>query len=180
MRLSSRPLLAGLAGALLFAACHTSSEPELSLSGPEPVKTDSVSYRLVRGEGEYRAHVTASYTNRTSAPVHFQRCGSGSALPMFDITRTGPDSTRQIFVDWAWACVGGVPIGTVPPGSSITVRVPFGSVDQPGMFPPLKPEDMVGLFRIYLALCAGSPTSSDHCVLLPPAQRQSNAFRVYF
>lgn len=181
-RLSRLPAnrAATLIFALLFVACHTSTEPELSLSGPEPVKTDAVSYRLVRGEGEYRTYVTATYRNATTAPVHFARCNGEHQLPMYYVARTGPDSTRTFHVDWAWACVGGVPVGSIPPGARVTVQVSFGSIDQPGMFPPLKPEDLVGLFRIYMTLCVGSPPTSDQCVLLPPAQRQSNAFWIHY
>ena len=99
---------------------------------------------------------------------------------MSGVGRTGPDSSRAFFVDYAWACVGGVPRGTIAPGESIAVRVPFGSVDQPSMQPPLRAEELVGLFRIYLTFCANYSTDSDNCELLPIAERRSNAFLVYY
>jgi hypothetical protein len=99
---------------------------------------------------------------------------------MFGMSRTGADSTRRFFVDWAWACVGGVPTGVIAPGDSVTVRAPFGSVDQPNMQPPLQAEELVGLFRIYLHLCAKYDSDSDECELLPASERRSNAFLVHY
>lgn len=145
-----------------------------------PVQTDSLSYRLVRRPGEYRAYVVATYRNTTGAPVYFKRCTMEAPLPMFDMGRTGADSTRDFFVDWAWACVGGVPTGVLAPGASVTVRVPFGSVDQPNMQPPLRAEELVGVFRIYLSLCTQYLADSDDCVASPVAERRSNAFLVHY
>jgi hypothetical protein len=145
-----------------------------------PVQTDSLSYTLKRFPGEHRAYVIATYQNTTPSPVYFKRCNSTSSTPMFGIARTGPDSTRAFFADWAWACVGGVPTGAIAPGERVTVQVSFGSVDQPNMQPPLKPEDMVGTFRIHLILCSKFSGDSDYCEVMPRDQRQSNAFVVHY
>lgn len=145
-----------------------------------PVQTDSLSYGLVRRPGEYRAFVLATYRNSTSTPVYFARCGGRDTLPMFSIGRTGTDSLRRHFIDWAWACVGGVPTGVLAPGLSVTVRVPLGSIDQPNMQPPLRPEDLVGQFRVELSLCASNVSDSDSCTPVPQAARRSNAFVVHY
>jgi len=99
---------------------------------------------------------------------------------MFSIGRTGTDSLRRHFIDWAWACVGGVPTGVLAPGLSVTVRVPLGSIDQPNMQPPLRPEDLVGQFRVALSLCASNVSDSDSCTPVPQAARRSNAFVVHY
>jgi len=174
--------------ACLSAAVIGCSGPESS-TGPvggahsrdaSPVQTDSLLYHLRRNPGEYRAYVTATYRNISSAPVYFARCGPGATGPMFSIRRTGADSTRTFFVDWAWACVGGAPTGTLNPGDSTVMRVAFGSVDQPGMMPPLQPGDLVGEFRIELILCAQYVADSDDCTPAPQSQRSSNAFSVRY
>jgi hypothetical protein len=145
-----------------------------------PVQTDSLVYVLRRSQFEYRAIVNARYTNRTGAPIYFQRCTSDHTTPMFWMMRVGADSTRRFFVDWSWPCVGGVPAGAVMPGESMTVAVPFGSMDQPTMQPPLQPQDMVGLFRIYLTLCTLAVNSEQCSSVLPLQERLSNAFEIKF
>lgn len=91
-----------------------------------PVQTDSLAYRLAREPEGYRAHVTATYTNRSGAPVYFARCNSRETTPMYLVKRTGADSARRSFADGAWACVGRVPAGAIAPGSSVSVRVAGG------------------------------------------------------
>lgn len=145
-----------------------------------PVQTDSLSYGLVRRPGEYRAYVLATYRNTTSTPVYFARCGGRDTYPMFGIARTGADSLRRYFSDWAWACVGGVTNGMLAPGMSMTVRVTLGSVDQPSMQPPLRAEDMIGQFRVELSLCASRVSDSERCTPVPQAARRSNAFVVHY
>src|SRR5215207_11200167 len=100
--------------------------------------------------------------------------------PMFGYFRTGPDSARSLFSDTGWACVGGVPHGALAPGESVTVAVRLGALDQRQMTPPLRPEEIVGRMRIWLALCARNGTNTDDCVSLPLTQRQSNAFDVRY
>lgn len=173
---------------VLLAACRTagidSDHADTVAAAPprdsSPVQTDSVSYRLARLPGAYRAWVMATYRNATGSPVYFKRCGGSDTLPMFGIARTGADSASSFFSDWAWACVGLVPTGTLAPGQSVTVRVQFGSVDQPNMQPPLRPEQLVGLFRIELALCETYSADSDRCVAPALAERRSNAFLVHY
>lgn len=168
---------------LVFAACsvYDVADPSaLTERDASPAQTDSLVYHLVRTPGMYRAYVTATYTNNTAAPIHFARCGTGATTPMYGVRRTGPDSTARLFIDWAWACVGGVPTGTLAPGASVTVRVPVGSIDQPNMSPPLKPEDLVGTMRIVFSICKSRAGDSDYCEDVPGAQRQSNAFRVVY
>ncbi|MEP6621919.1 MAG: hypothetical protein ABJE47_21530 [bacterium] len=145
-----------------------------------PVQTDSLSYRLVRGPDEYRAYVVATYRNATPNPVYFARCGLVDSLPMYSIRRSGPDSLRRQFTDWAWGCVGGTPTGVIMPGATASVRVPLGSVDQPNMRPPLKPEDLVGQFRVGMQLCASFVSDSENCAPVPQSARTSNAFIVYY
>lgn len=145
-----------------------------------PAQTDSLVYRLQRLPSEYRAFVTATFTNRSPSSVYFARCNRQSTVPMFGIRRTGADSTRVLFSDFAWACVGGVPTGEIAPGVSVTVRVPVGSVDQAAMQPPLKPEHLVGLMRVTLSLCRQYSADSDYCDPVSDAQRISNAFLVTY
>lgn len=170
--------------ALMLSGCGSDTPFGVDVRIPPrdaaPVQTDALSYTLVRRQGEYRAHVTATLTNTTTEPLHFARCMPGSTTPMYGLRRTGPDSTRTLFSDWAWACVGGVPTGRLLPGQSVSVRVPLGSVDQPNMSPPLRPEHLIGRMRVSVALCAAAVSDSDYCVPLPLAQRESNAFVVTY
>jgi hypothetical protein len=166
--------------ALLSSACGAARIADPSVVRGEPIRTDAVEYHLIRMPGEYRTYVTATYTNRTSQPVYFARCTPADARPMFSVRRTGADSTRTFFTDWAWACVGGVPTGKIDPGASVAVRVPFGSVDQPAMQPPLKAGDLAGTFRIVLSLCRDFVSDSDACAPVGDAERISNAFVVSY
>ena len=170
---------------LLSPACVDGRVPSPLSDGPparddSPVQTDSVVYHLQRRASEYRAYVSATFTNRTASPVYFARCNPESTTPMFGIGRTGADSTKAFFSDIAWACVGGVPTGKIVPGGSAAVRIPIGSVDQPAMQPPLTPEQLVGLLRVNLLLCRRYSEDSDFCDAMPEAQRISNAFLVTY
>ena len=175
---------AALAGALWLGCNDLTVEPTLidPLDGvpvrdASPVQTDSLVYRLVRLPSEYRTYVTATYRNTSGGPVFFDRCGPESVAPMFGVGRTGPDSARPYMQDIAWACVGGVPMGTIANGESVTVRVPVGSLDQPRANPPMQPEDLIGLLRVYFRLCK---VNVENCPQLPLEQRQSNAFLVTY
>jgi hypothetical protein len=145
-----------------------------------PIQTDATSYQLVRGAGEWRAWVTATYRNDGRGPVFYPRCGGGSTGPMFGVVRAGPDSTATFFTNFAFACVGGVPTGTILPRQSVTVRVPLGSVDQPNMQPPLRPEHLVGSARVVLRLCSNYAEDSDYCTPLPRSMSQSNVFLIHY
>jgi hypothetical protein len=168
----------------ISAGCQRSTAPldgnDVPVRDDSPVQTDAMVYRLDRRPSEYRAYVTATFTNNTGSPVYFARCNSESHSPMFGIRRTGPDSTKALFSDFAWACVGGVPTGQILPGGSSTVRVPVGSVDQPAMQPPLKPEELVGLMRVSFLLCRSYSADSDDCAAVPEGERISNAFLVRY
>jgi hypothetical protein len=121
--------------------------------------------------------VKARYTNRTGAPVYFNRCTDEYDTPIFWFFRVGPDSTRTFFVDWRWPCVGSVPAGVIQPGEHITVTARFGSYAQPFMQPPLLLEHLVGRLRIYLSLCA-QPAEIEPCQPLPFEERLTNAFEI--
>lgn len=156
------------------------SPPVQPVWDASPVQTDSLVYTLRRSPGEYRAVVSATYTNRTGASVYFERCTSSYTTPMFRISRTGPDSTRKFFVDWGWGCHGNVPPGVILPGASVAIAARFGSGDQPNMRPALQPEWLVGVFRIYLDLCT-RPEGAAICTdARPPNERVSNAFEVRY
>lgn len=145
-----------------------------------PVRTDETTYSLHRLRGEYQATAIATYVNRTGASVYYARCGDRSPDPLFGVRRTGGDSARRLFSDHMRLCVGGVPTGELRPGDSVSVQVPLGAHDQPTMSPPMRPEDIVGLMRVELELCARYSRDSDSCQLLPLALRQSNAFQVRY
>ena len=147
--------------------------------GREPGAAAAV-YTLTRESGAWRAYALAAYRNTADVPVSFARCMPSDTLPLFSLRRTGADSSRELFVDWAWACVGGASSGVLAPGADIAVRVPLGTVDQPRMRPPLQLEWLVGRMRIELLLCEQPVTDSDDCVPLPQGRRQSNAFEVRF
>lgn len=171
---------------LAFGCRHAANPPtpedlhQVPSRDRSPVQADSLTYKLVRRPDEFRAFVSATYRNTTGAPVYFARCSPRDSLPMFGVGRTGADSMRSFFVDWDWACVGGVPTGIIAPGQSVSVRVAFGSVDQPRMEPPLRSEQLIGVFRIHLSLCRKYSSDSDSCELLPAAERRSNAFLVHY
>lgn len=146
-----------------------------------PVQTDATVYQLRRTTGGYEATAVATYVNQTGAAVYYARCGVGAySGPIFGYRRTGPDSARTLFTDTGWACVGGVPTGTIAPGDSVTVRVRLGAFDQRNMTPPLQAGDIVGQMRVDLELCARYSEDSDACDRLPQAARQSNAFDVRY
>ena len=178
---SFRKKLVPLAAFFLASACAaTGATAPLPLRDGSPVQTDALVYHLQRLRSEYRAYARATFINHTISTVYFARCSRESDTPMFGVRRTGADSTRTLFVDWAWACVGGVPTGQILPGDSVTVRVSLGSVDQPAMQPPLKPEDLVGLMRVDFLLCRKYVTDSDDCDKMPQSARTSNAFLVTY
>ena len=181
-KLLGRSLL-GVASTALGFACvggSATSPDRPPVRDNSPVQTDSVVYHLQRLASEYRAYVVASYVNRTSSAVYFARCNRESTVPMYSIRRTGADSSRTFFTDIFWACVGGVPTGQIAPGDSTMVRVILGSLDQPTMTPPLKPEDLVGLMRVELTLCRTFTADSDYCDPVLAPQRVSNAFLVSY
>jgi hypothetical protein len=101
-----------------------------------------------------------------------------SDTPMYDVRRTGPDSTRSSLVGLAWACVGGVPTGLVPPAGSVTVQARLGGTTSSSATPTTEPEAGLGHFRVVLALCAEAVNDSDLCTPLPMPESQSNAFEV--
>jgi hypothetical protein len=174
-----------LAVLVALSACGAPDSPTAAAASHapwdgSPVQTDSLTYTLRRNASEYRTFVRATYRNATGSPVYFARCTGQDPLPMFFIRRTGPDSTRSFFIDWGWACVGRVPTGIHAPGDSVTVIAPFGSVDQPFMQPPLRPEELVGTFRIQPKLCNKPTADSDHCEASPWESRISNAFTVRY
>jgi hypothetical protein len=177
-----RALLVATCVACCFTACQTVTESSFTVPTRDasPLQTDSVSYKLVRKPHEHSTVIVGTFRNTTELPVYFQRCMPRDSTPMFNIGRTGPDSARSFFVDWAWACVGGVPTGILAPGQSVTIRARVGSVDQPSMQPPLKPGELVGLLRIRLVLCAHFRDDSDDCERLPDPFGRSNAFLVHY
>ena len=145
-----------------------------------PARTDSLIYHLRRGPGEFSADAAVTLRNRTRGPIHYARCMPGEPGPMYGLMRTGPDSGATLFVDWEWACVGGVPNGELMPGDSLVVHVRLGSSDQPQMSPPLRPEHRIGLLRVRFQLCRTRNADSDFCDPVPQAQSQSNAFVVRY
>ena len=176
----SRLMLSLIASVLMGLGCFASAGPTAPVRDNSPVQTDSLVYHLERRPSEYRAYATATFTNNTGSPLYFARCNNESRTPMFGFGRTGPDSAKSLFSDFAWACVGGVPTGQIPPGATTTVRVPLGSMDQPTMQPPLKPEQLVGLMRVTLMLCRHYSADSDDCDAIPQRGRISNAFLVTY
>lgn len=175
-------LLGGLL--LLLSACSGRSAsvagPGSSGDGEPPVRTDAAVYLLEESADRFDAEAIATYTNRTGGSVYFRRCEAESTGPMYDVRRVGPDADRRSLVGAAWACVGGVPTGVVPPGDTLTTRVWLGSMKSPGATPPDQPEDRVGLFQIGLSLCKDHVRDSDRCEPLPDAARVSNYFEVKF
>lgn len=145
-----------------------------------PVVTDAELYTLAKVPGGYDAVAQAVYTNTTGRLVYYRRCTSELSGPMYGVRRTGADSAAQAWVGGAWACVGGVPTGTLRPGESLRAAVWLGSTDSPNARPPIRPEERVGRFRIDFQLCTSFENDSDNCTLLPQAARQSNAFELRF
>jgi len=165
--------------AAALAGCRSAVDADLTRDD-WPVQTDAVVYTLTREPGAWRAYALATYRNTTGISVAFARCMPSDTLPMFGLRRTGADSSRQLFVDGAWACVGGVPTDSLAPGAAVTVRVALGSMDQPAMQPPLQTDWLIGRMRVQLALCRRQVAASDDCDPVPQAQSQSNAFEVRF
>jgi hypothetical protein len=157
------------------------STTSVSNTLPLPVRTDSALYHLHRIPGAYRAWVRATYVNQGDSPIYYHRCQGLDRSPIFWVRRAGTDSTRQSFSDMGWGCGGGVPLGVLARGDSLVVRAPLGTVDQPQMEPPLRPEWLVGQFRVVLELCA--PPAADNptrCIPLPDIERVSQPFEVRY
>jgi len=145
-----------------------------------PVETDAAVYYLTESPSQFDAYAVATYKNRTGRAVHFKRCNSDSEGPMYAIRRSGSDAERRSLVTAVWACVGGVPSGTLRPGDSLSARVWLGSMKSPNADPPDRPEDRIGRFQIDFLLCAAQVSDSDDCRLLPLSERQSNEFEIRF
>lgn len=143
-----------------------------------PVQTDRLDYvlhpELTQTETGIKA--IATYTNDSGSVVLYQRCNSGSQLPMFDVDRAAPDSGDHVLGP-AWACVGGVEAGVIDPGQSVELEVPLGSSSEGGS-PPITMEQRTGLFRVTLRLFESFNADSEQGVRLPLEQRQSNVFAV--
>ena len=181
MQSSLRFMIVPLAGALACSGPNVGPTDVVLPPGALPqVVTDATDYSLTRIDGGYAAEALAVYTNTTDRPVYFQRCTRNSRGPMYGLRRTGPDSTVPFFVGDVWACVGGVPTGRVPPGTTLSARVSLGSTDSPLAVPPIVPAHRVGRFRIEFALCTQYAGDSDDCELVPQAARESNPFELRF
>ncbi len=144
------------------------------------MQTDSLVYHLRELPDRFDAYAIAVYTNRTGDFVYFARCTPEATVPITRLRRTGPDSTVGILGGIDWACVGGVPTGTVPPGGTLETRVWLGSLKSPYAVPPDRAEQRIGRFRIEFRLCARAATDSDECQNVPREARQSNEFDVVF
>ncbi len=144
------------------------------------VQTDATVYTLRRYPNAWWATAIATYVNRTGGSVYYARCTGDDNGPMWALRRTGADSSRQLFTSFAWGCVGGLPMGEIKPGDSVSVRVILGSLDEPNMNPPLRRDEITGTMRSELELCAQYSKDSDSCEPVPQASRQSNAFVVRF
>ena len=171
-----------------LAVCVTSCRDTTAVeaSGPardmSPAQTDATVYHLHRTTNAYEASATVTYVNRSTTSVYYAPCGVGTYDgPTYGVRRTGPDSTRRLQTDIAWACVDRVPTKELRPGDSVTVQIRLGAYDQPTQSPVVQPEDLVGLMRVQFFLCERSVTTDD-CLFaqLPPALTQSNAFDVRY
>jgi hypothetical protein len=151
--------------------------PDSSSFELAPVRTDSLTYHLVRSQGSYDAWAVATYVNRTGHPVHYARCTARSQLPMAALVRSTP-STRRSVVGGTPLCVGGVPTGFIPPDEAVSVRVWLGSANSSLASPPVVREQRTGRFRILLALCESAGSDASTCRYLPQHERQSNEFDV--
>jgi hypothetical protein len=159
-----------------LASCKSGTAPLDDAA--RSVQTDSAVYQL-RHEGTvYNAWANVSYTNNSGKPVYFARCSPASTSPMYGLRRTGADSTAPSFIGTAWACVGGVPMGSIAPNETISVRVWLGSTDSPLAKPPITQAMRTGRFRIVLLLCTKRFADSDNCQAMPGELMVSNAFEV--
>lgn len=176
-----------LAVGLVTAACPQTEQAKPADSPPatsptdqttSPITTDARVYSLTESHDRFDTEAIATYTNRTSRDVFFKRCNNESDGPMHSVVPSG--SRRRTIVGVGWACVGGVPTGTISPGRSVTVRVWLGSMKSPGSTPPVQPEDRIGMFHIEFSLCEEASADSDRCRRVPEARRRSSDFEITY
>lgn len=144
-----------------------------------PVRTDARVYYLTEFPDRFDAYAVATYTNRTQNTVYFKRCRRDSDGPMYEIQRVD-GKTADALVKAVWACVGGVPTGTIRPGGSLSARVFLGSAKSPNADPPDRRENRVGTFRILFQLCRSYSEDSDYCAALDDESRRSDPFEIKF
>ena len=170
-------LLAILSFGPISCAGHDLGPSDFSLppGAPAPVTLDATVYTLARVPGGYEATAIATYTNQTGHQVYYARCRPDDATPTFSLVRTSPMTAPSV-VGTPWACVGGVPTGSLRPGATITIRVALGSSDSPLAQPAIQPEQRTGSFRVLLDLCVTRAAESADCVSLPESARQSEVF----
>jgi hypothetical protein len=152
-------------------------QPTPPVRDNSPVQTDSLIYTLEYRSGVYEAEAVARYVNRTAGPVYFDRCMPHDQKPMYGLV-PAEDRQKRPVLGMAWACVGGVPPGSVAPGDSIHIPVWLGSLNAPYSDPPTTMADRTGCFRLLLRLVRSPGKDSDRSELLPEEQRRSNIFCV--
>ena len=169
--------LTWLLGLLLVVGCVKDAwAPFLS---SDPVRTDALSYVLVRVSGNYDYYAVARvrYTNPGPTAIFFPRCNGWRTKPMYGIRREGnPELSAALGI--SWGCVGGVPMGRIEPGETVELEVSLGSHDSPNANPPILMEHRTGTFRILLRLCQSAEEDSAECDLVPDEDRRSNVFEV--
>ncbi len=168
--------LLGLAIVASMSGCLGRTDPEWDDS---PMQTDSLVYHLRKTEWGYDAWARATYTNKTNSPVYFERCMPGDEGPVYGLRRV-TDQRTPMMMGIFWACVGGVPAGVIEPGESVVLRVWLGSADSPNADPPIRPEERIGIFRIFLLLFDRPTTNDEREDQLPEGDRRSNVFEVTF
>jgi hypothetical protein len=101
----------------------------------------------------------------------------GDPTPGYDLRRVGPDPSIPTALEPVWACVGGVPMGRMDAGTTLTVNVPLGSLDSPLANPPITPEQRVGTFRASVTLCR---RNDENCSLADRVQAETEPFDVAY
>jgi len=138
---------------ITLAGCGDATAPGSPSDTLVAVQTDSLVYHLSPAPGGYTAQAMLSITNAGTQTLYFGRCMPADVAPGYDLRRSGPDSTAPTVVMPVWACVGGVPMGRMAPGTTLTVPIPLGSAESLRANPPITPEQRVGTFRASVTLC---------------------------
>lgn len=131
-----------------------------------PIQMDQESYTLELDGKDARFEPTASYVNRTDAPVYVEVCGTWQ--PFFGLEKLVGGRWEAVALAVGYGCTSELISNEVPPGGRFVQR-----------FAPIfldASEVLGGLYRMVWVGVQAEP--SEDAGILPKPQRVSNAFEL--
>lgn len=152
---------------MMLGGCrHEQITSELPAHDNAPIKTDRASYTL-RIDGPYALFKpTATYVNRTNAPVHVEVCGTWQ--PFFGLEQFVGEHWESVELAVGYGCASELIHHEVPPGGRFAQ--PFDAIYFDAT------DALEGLYRMVWVGVKATPDQTDPP--LPKTQRVSNAFRL--